>query len=229
MKMKLDFSKSLNKLLANQVVLYVVMFLSLSNLIGYISLNDTTSVLVFLITGMITSYYTGNMVLVLLMPMVITNLLYGMDRQIKFREGMQNKDKTEDGEKDNKKNKKNKKQDNKGKNEGKKDKKQNNHMEIDDNATYEDFFKGLKNNVNGENLEKMTNQTKKLIESQMNLKEAMGQLTPMVDNAKKMMKNLGDMSKLTGFEGFDTKNMNASIKKMMNQFMNSDSDDKKDE
>lgn len=233
MKMKLNFQKSLNKLLSNQVVLYIVMFLSLTNLIGYISLNDTTSVLVFLITGMITSYYTGNMVLVLLMPMVITNLLYGMDRQIKFREGMQNKDETESETKDTEKdNKKNKIQDVKksSSKKNKKDKKQkNNHMEIDDNATYEDFFKGLGNNVNGENLEKMTNQTKKLIESQMNLKEAMGQLTPMVDNAKKMMKNLGDMSKLTGFEGFDTKNMNASIKKMMNQFMNSDSDDKKDE
>jgi Sec-independent protein translocase protein TatA len=225
MKMNLNFLKSLNKLLANQVVLYVVMFLSLTNLIGYISLNDTTSVLVFLITGMITSYYTGNMVLVLLMPMVITNLLYGMDRQMRFREGMKNKN--ENGEKNNKKNKKQGDKKAKSSKKNKKNKElDDTHMKIDDNATYEDFFKGLGNNVNGENLEKMTNQTKKLIESQMNLKEAMGQLTPMVDNAKKMMKNLGDMSKLTGFEGFDTKNMNASIKKMMNQFMNSEEGEK---
>jgi hypothetical protein len=214
--MKISVPKSVNKLLSNNVVLYVVMIVSLTNLIGYISLNDTISVLVFLLTGMITSYYTGNMTLILLAPIVVTNVLYGMDRQLKVREtlveSMENKTSSKKVKKDTKKTK--------PPPEKKKD-----DLDIDNKATYENFFEGLGNNVNTENLEKMTNQTKKLIESQQNLKEAMGQLTPMVDNAKILMKNLGDMGKLTGFEGFNTKNMNASIKKMMNQFMSSPSED----
>jgi len=214
--MKISVPKSVNKLLSNNVVLYVVMIVSLTNLIGYISLNDTISVLVFLLTGMITSYYTGNMTLILLAPIVVTNVLYGMDRQLKVREtlveSMENKTSSKKVKKDTKKTK--------PPPEKKKD-----DLDIDNKATYENFFEGLGNNVNTENLEKMTNQSKKLIESQQNLKEAMGQLTPMVDNAKILMKNLGDMGKLTGFEGFNTKNMNASIKKMMNQFMSSPSED----
>jgi hypothetical protein len=214
--MKISVPKSVNKLLSNNVVLYVVMIVSLTNLIGYISLNDTISVLVFLLTGMITSYYTGNMTLILLAPIVVTNVLYGMDRQLKVREtlveSMENKTSSKKVKKDTKKTK--------PPSEKKKD-----DLDIDNKATYENFFAGLGNNVNTENLEKMTNQSKKLIESQQNLKEAMGQLTPMVDNAKILMKNLGDMGKLTGFEGFNTKNMNASIKKMMNQFMSSPSED----
>jgi hypothetical protein len=214
--MKISVPKSVNKLLSNNVVLYVVMVVSLTNLIGYISLNDTIFVLVFLLTGMITSYYTGNMTLILLAPIVVTNVLYGMDRQLKVREtlveSMENKTSSKKVKKDTKKTK--------PPSEKKKD-----DLDIDNKATYENFFEGLGNNVNTENLEKMTNQTKKLIESQQNLKEAMGQLTPMVDNAKILMKNLGDMGKLTGFEGFNTKNMNASIKKMMNQFMSSPSED----
>lgn len=236
--MKVNVPSSVTKLLTNKVVLYVVMVLSLTNLIGYISLNDTISVLVFLLTGMMTSYYTGNMTLILLMPIVVTNLLYGMDRGLKIRETMvesmegKGSSETATGTSGKKKTKKatnnSKKATNNSKKGGKAaDKKSADDLDIDDTATYEKFFEGLGKNVNGENLEKMTNQTKKLIASQTNLKEAMGQLTPMVDNAKQMMKNLGDMGKLTGFEGFNTKNMNASIKNMMNQFMSSTDDEEK--
>lgn len=235
--MKVSVPSSVNKLLTNKIVLYVVMVLSLTNLIGYISLNDTMSVLVFLLTGMVTSYYTGNMTLILLMPIVVTNLLYGMDRGLKIRETMVESMEGKNEKEDDKKTTKSKKAKNEAKNETKNNskkggktttKKSADDLDIDDTATYEKFFEGLGKNVNSQNLEKMTNQTKKLIESQTNLKEAMGQLTPMVDNAKQMMKNLGDMGKLTGFEGFNTKNMNASIKNMMNQFMSS-ADDTKEE
>lgn len=232
--MKVSVPSSVNKLLTNKIVLYVVMVLSLTNLIGYISLNDTMSVLVFLLSGMVTSYYTGNMTLILLMPIVVTNLLYGMDRRLKIREtmveSMDNKtDKKTAKTADKKKTTKSKPVKKNTKNGGKAPaKKGDNDLDINDNATYEKFFEGLGKNVNSDNLEKMTNQTKKLIESQTSLKEAMGQLTPMVDNAKQMMKNLGDMGKLTGFEGFNTKNMNASIKNIMNQFMSA-SDDAEEE
>lgn len=225
--MKLRVPKIVNKLLSNTIVLYIVMIVSLTNLIGYISLNDTTSVLLFLITGLVTSYYTGNMTLILLSPIIVTNLFYVIYGQTNIRETMVERmeNKTDNNSKNKVKNSsKNKKN---GTNASKKDthKKptdKDDDLEINQAATYESFFEGLGNNVNSTSLEKMTNQTKKLIESQVKLKEAMGQLTPMVDSAKTLMKNLGDMGKLTGFEGFNSKNMNASIKKIMNQFMNTD-------
>lgn len=202
--------KSINNLLSSKIVLYIIMFLSLTNLIGYISLGDTTSVLVFLISGLVASYYTGNMVLVLLTPILITNFLYSLDRGFSIRETMVEGMKDKKDKKDkNTKNKKVKKDIDTDKT-------------INEKETFEEFFKGIGDNVNSGSLEKMTNQTKQLIESQMNLKKAMGQLTPMVDNAKTMMKNLGDMGNLAGFEGFDPKNMNASIKNIMNQFMKSE-------
>lgn len=223
--MKVALPKTLNKLLTNQFVLYIVLFLSLTNLAGYISMNDTASVLVFLTAGLITSYYTGNMVLVLFIPMVVTNILYGVDRGLNIREtmveGMQkNKDDT-----NTEKSKKTKKTNTKNAKKSKKSK-TNSPTDVNEKETYEEFFKDINKTMNSDSLEKMTNQTQNLIESQTNLKNAMGQLTPMVDNAKKMMKSLGDMGNMAGFEGFDPKNMNASVKNMMNQFMSGNNDDK---
>lgn len=206
---KITLPNSVKKILTSKISLYIAVFLSLTNLLGYISINDTTSIMVFLLSGLATSYYTGNMVLILVIPMIITNALYAIDSGFCIRETMVEGRTT--------KKKTDKKVAKKAKKGG--------DLDINETETYEEFFKDIGKTMKGDSLEKMTNQTQQLIESQVNLKKAMGQLTPMVDNAKKMMKNLGDMGNLAGFEGFDPKNMNASVKNIMNQFMNSNVSD----
>jgi E3 ubiquitin-protein ligase DOA10 len=252
-------TNQLNKMLTSKVMLYIALFVSLTNIVSYIALGDLVSVLVFIVVGIITNHYTGNMIIVLLLPLVLTNLLFLTDRTLKLRETMvenMSDDKTENKnkktkqtgseDKDNKRddvdeadesdniNKKstntnddtldlkpkNKKSSDKKLTTKTKNNKKNKDEDINENETYEAFFKGISGQLSSESIEKMTNQTNKLIESQQKLKNAMGQLSPMVDNAKAMMKNLGDMGNLIGFEGFDSKTMNTSVKNIMNKFMN---------
>ena len=67
--------KEINKLLSNKYVLYVVAFLSLTNVIAYLVAQDYNSLLFFAIIGYLVSYFSKNMTIVLLCALIITNLL----------------------------------------------------------------------------------------------------------------------------------------------------------
>lgn len=67
--------KEINKLLSNKYVLYVVAFLSLTNVIAYLVAQDYNSLLFFAIIGYLVSYFSKNMTVILLCALIITNLL----------------------------------------------------------------------------------------------------------------------------------------------------------
>jgi hypothetical protein len=67
--------KEINKLLANKYVLYIVAFLSLTNVLAYLVAQDYNSLLFFAIIGYLTSYFSKNMTVILLFALIITNLL----------------------------------------------------------------------------------------------------------------------------------------------------------
>ena len=67
--------KEINKLLSNKYVLYVVAFLSLTNVIAYLVAQDYNSLLFFAIIGYLVSYFSKNMTIILLCALIITNLL----------------------------------------------------------------------------------------------------------------------------------------------------------
>jgi hypothetical protein len=94
---KLDFKG----LLTNQAVLYVVLFLSVFSLIGYLIVGNLDAVLFFILTGFITSFFSKNMIIVLLVALLGTNFLWSGVLKIR-QEGLENmasdkkKDKKED-------------------------------------------------------------------------------------------------------------------------------------
>ena len=67
--------KELNNLLSNKYVLYIVAFLSLTNVIAYLVAQDYNSLLFFAIIGYVASYFSKNMTIILLCALVVTNLL----------------------------------------------------------------------------------------------------------------------------------------------------------
>lgn len=91
---------NLKGLLANQTFLYVVLGISIASLFGYIIGQNTNAVLFFVLAGYLTSFFSKNMSVILLVPLVLTNFMFGMNG---IREGMKNKD---DKDKKDKKNKK---------------------------------------------------------------------------------------------------------------------------
>ena len=63
------------KTLNHKVVLYVVLFLSIVSVLGQLVLNNYKYVATFVVAGLATSFYTKNMSIILLVPLVVTNLL----------------------------------------------------------------------------------------------------------------------------------------------------------
>jgi len=91
---------TISKILTNKYVLYFIAFLSLTNILGYMISGDINHIIVFILVGLIMTYFSKNMAIVLLVSLLTANLF---SVSIIFREGF------ETGEKGNKpKNMKNK-------------------------------------------------------------------------------------------------------------------------
>ena len=90
MKRKSNKNLDLNSLLRNRNVLYVVLFLAVANLFSYLMLKQLDAVAFFVIIGFLTTYFSKNMIIILLTSVVSTFFLV----QIKMlggnvREGME--------------------------------------------------------------------------------------------------------------------------------------------
>lgn len=100
--MKID----IKSLLKNKMVLYIVLFLAITNVLGYLMTGNIWAVVLFALSGVATTYFSKNMIVVLLVALVITSFFLGTKTAIRItREGMENKKKGQDGKKDGKKKK----------------------------------------------------------------------------------------------------------------------------
>lgn len=71
--MKFKIPKT-DKILNDKNVLYVVFVLAILNLLGYLVVQNTEAVAFFLIVGFLTTYFSKNMIIVLIVAMVTTSL-----------------------------------------------------------------------------------------------------------------------------------------------------------
>jgi hypothetical protein len=63
------------KFLTNKYVLYLVVFLSLTNMFGYLAMANINALIYFLIIGLVTSIFTQNMCIILLSALILSNIL----------------------------------------------------------------------------------------------------------------------------------------------------------
>jgi hypothetical protein len=90
--------KTVKGLMQDKNVLYVVAFLAFMNILGYLAKQNGEAIIFFLLVGFLTTYFSKNMIVVLITAMVATNL-FVMSRMTFIRkEGMTNSD--ADAEKD---------------------------------------------------------------------------------------------------------------------------------
>jgi len=79
--------KDTGKILHNRYVLYFVLFLALSDLLFLAMGSEFISVAVFILSGFVTTFFSRNMMVVMCVAMVVTNILkYGTD--IRMQEGL---------------------------------------------------------------------------------------------------------------------------------------------
>lgn len=85
-------------LLKNKYVLYGLLFLTVTNVAGLISINDFNSLAFMIAIGLLTSYFTKNMIIILSISLLGTNVVYMRNRYV---EGFDHDGKDENDEDDN--------------------------------------------------------------------------------------------------------------------------------
>lgn len=92
---------SINYLLKSRNVLYVVLFLSVANLFSYLMMKQLDAVAFFIIIGFLTTYFSKNMIIVMLTAVVSTFFLVKIKMLGNVKEGMEGKkDDVEDEDKE---------------------------------------------------------------------------------------------------------------------------------
>jgi hypothetical protein len=83
---------SMNYLLKSRNVLYVVLFLSVANLFSYLMMKQLDAVAFFIIIGFLTTYFSKNMIIIMLTSVVSTFVLVQLNMLGKVQEGMEGKE-----------------------------------------------------------------------------------------------------------------------------------------
>ena len=83
---------NIRSLLKDKNVLYVILFITIINMFAYLMFRQFDAVLFFVIIGVITSYFSKNMIIILLTAMLSTNLAISIKLIGKVKEGLENKD-----------------------------------------------------------------------------------------------------------------------------------------
>ena len=81
----MKFQRQLQKLVTNKYVLYITFFIALTNMIGYLTVENYDSLTFFILVGVLSSFFSKNMTINLLTAITATNILYASTR---VQEGM---------------------------------------------------------------------------------------------------------------------------------------------
>jgi len=217
----MNIENTISKIFTNKIVLYVVFAISALNIIGYLYTGNTNAVIYFIILGILVSYFSKNMIIILLVPLIFVNLYVGSQTQIRNVEGMVNNESqpnkeeekiAADGETEESSNPlsenitttsssisttpngeafKNKKDKHK----------------LDYSATLSDTYDHLNEILGSEGMKSLTTDTKKLMEQQTALAESMKGIQPLITSIGPLLKQaqgfLGGMNGVDGGKGLE--------------------------
>lgn len=206
--------QEIKRLLKDRYVLYIVLFLAVTNLFGYIVTGNLEAVVFFLIVGFLTTYFSKNMIIVMLVAMLTTNFLVAGKRVGgAVREAMTNAKDAEKNKKDNKDDDKENDKEHENKQGVKQSDKQgaekNNANldntedvgEIDHAATVEAAYDHIDKLLNSDAIKNMSSDTQRLASRQAELMKQMETLGPMVEQGMKTLEKFGGMDKMTDMIG----------------------------
>lgn len=97
-------NKILKQITHSELALYLLLGLAFFNLLSYLQYNYLGAIVIFLVVGLLTSHYTKNMVVVLGVTILVTNLLVGIGflKNLKFKEGFREGATGDDSDKEDK-------------------------------------------------------------------------------------------------------------------------------
>jgi len=195
--MKLNLTKTLNKVTTNKYVLYIVLFFAITNVLGYLMTKDFDSLALFVALGVITSYFTKNMIIILGSAMFITNIAFASK---KIREGMKEGISKKDGSEDEKRGTSNKQEKTEemttlspasvkeGEEEDAVD--EGPGGRIDYASTMEQAYDNLSNLIGKGGISNLSKETKSLLDQQKQLAGQLESMAPLLKDAKGLLNNM---------------------------------------
>lgn len=189
----MKLNASVNKLLKNKIVLYVVFFFAVTNVLGYLTMGNTNAVIFFALVAYLTHHFNKNMIVVLLTAMVSTNFLLSR----RFREGNENmEDDEENEENEEKEGEKKEKKGKKGKKQDEEDVQAEQYM--DAAATQQAAYENLEGMLGANGIEGLQKETKVLVNNQKDLMKAMEGMKPLMEQAGGLMKQFNGLKMPAG-------------------------------
>ena len=199
---------SLDKFLENKIVLYVVAFISGTSLLNLVLTKKVNAVIFFIAVGYLTSFFNKNMIVIMLVALLSTNMLIHSRLTI-LREGMEGSDDDKNSDDEAAEGFSKKKKGGKKKNKEGLSKikpaviadEETEEDELKNDINYASTIEAAYNNLDGilssDALKNMTTDTQKLVDQQKKLMENVKQVQPMMENVLSMVKESGiDSSKM---------------------------------
>jgi hypothetical protein len=216
-------SKTFSKVFENIYVLYFVFFLALLNLFGFLITGNFNAIVFFILVGYLVYNFTKNMIIVLTVPLVLTSIfMVGKKIQESFQDSSDATSSASPSSTSPEKKKENNNvdivgdesidtdstevgTDSKEVGEVVNDNDQTDAMttmykknnRIDYASTVEDAYEDLGKILGGDGINRLTQDTQKLMKQQLQLADAMKNMTPLLESAKGLL------------QGFDMKNLNS--------------------
>ena len=230
----MNLKKTLSGLLTNKLFLYFVVAISSLNLIGYLSMDNQDAVIFFSLVGFLMYNFSKNMIVVLLVALISTNLMTSIKGTVEGLDGTENSGTTTpvqrkqssgqslsiDGFENNEEEHEEKEQHEEKEKKEKKESKEPTGAEkgryIDYAATLEEAYQNLQNSIDAGGMQQLSEDTKRLMQSQADLlnsnnsavsPESIGKL---MEQAKEMIKGLDKetIDKFAGLaESFNNNNL----------------------
>ena len=190
----------IKSLLRDKNVLYIVAFLAATNVLSYLMAGNYESIVFFGVVGYLATYYSKNMIVILLISMLATNLILGTRMLKRNVEAMDNKRKEEVKEEeetpshpfsgDSSPGKITSEQMLSNKNAKATKTKEKMQPNIDYAATLEQAYDNLDNLIGQDGIKKMGEQTERLATKQKELMQNIEAMAPMLQKAGSMLESL---------------------------------------
>ena len=195
-------TKTTREILTNKYVLYVLLFMATMNVLAFVATDNFISLAVFALIGLLVSYFTKNMTMVLIVTLLTSSFLHITRKTV---EGITNKvtNKDTDDETDTD-------DDDEVNDHVKKPKK----TAINHQKTVSKAYENAQSVLGNGNFKQMSNDAAELMKNQEALTESLQSIAPLIKNAGSVLDkfDMGEMSNMIGKLG----GMNLGGKKKNN-------------
>jgi len=169
-------TKVVNKLIHNKYVLYLMLFLAITNVVGYLTISDYKALGMFLSLSVITSYFTKNFIIIFGISIFGANILLANNVVEGFRKRSK-KNKSDDDDED-------------GEIKG--------GERVDYQATKEAAYNNLEKMLGPRGIKGLTSDASKLMNQQEKMMENLESFAPLLTKAEKMMGQFSGLSSSLG-------------------------------